>query len=233
MEYDEIDFRPYIVAVIRRWYWIIASALLIAGATGGLLTLVPKTYAATAAVVIQIQQTGSQLGVNNALLNIETIDAGARRQGLVSLATSEVIESRIDPATLARLAPANYKPGMIVRRNLVQVQADGDLLNIRASAPSPQQAKELVDLWATTYVDYAKTLYTDQHSQVQLASAALIPFEPSGPPIIRYAVLAGILGGLLTIGGIILRELVGTKFVLPRRRYRPEQHSNYPAPSSS
>jgi uncharacterized protein involved in exopolysaccharide biosynthesis len=201
-EYDDIDLRPYLVAVARRWYWVVGVALLAALLAAGISNQLPKAYTATSSVLLFIRQTGSQVGANDPLVRIETIDVAARRQGLLALAGSSAIETQIAPADLQRVAPAHYTPGTLTER--ITITSDGDLLTIAAVAPTPEQAQALADIWASTFVSYADTLYTDEHSEVQLAGKALLPTTPSEPQIARNVISAGLLGSLLATLGIML-----------------------------
>lgn len=205
-EYDDIDLRPYLTAVARRWYWIIVGALLTALIVAGISTQWSKTYTATSSVLMFIRQTGSQVGANEPLVRIETIDISARRQGLLALAESSAIETQIKPEDFQRVAPADYKPGELTKQ--ITINANGDLLTVSASAPSPEQAQALADIWASTFVSYTDTLYTDEHSQVQLAGKALLPTEPSEPRVARNAVFAGLIGGLVATAIIMLLALL-------------------------
>jgi capsular polysaccharide biosynthesis protein len=214
-EYNDIDLRPYLLAVAQRWYWIILAALLAAGTVAIISMQLPKTYTATASLVLFIRQTGSQVGVNESIISVETIDIGARRQGLLALAASSVVEAQLRPEDVQRVAPAGYQPGMLTEQ--INVDSDGDLINISAEAPSPEQAQALADTWAGTYVSYVKTLYTDEHSEVQLAGKALLPTEPSAPRVSLNAILAGLLGSALAVGLILLLTLTRQPTPRPER----------------
>lgn len=205
-EYDDIDLRPYLIAIARRWYWIVVGALLAALIAAGISTQLPKAYTATTSVLMFIRQTGSQVGTNEPLVRIETIDITARRQGLLALVQSSAIETQIKPEELQRVAPAGYIPGSLTQQ--IAIDADGDLLTIAATAASPEQAQALADIWASTFVSYADTLYTDEHSQMQLAGKALLPTEPSEPQVLRNTVFAGLLGGVAAIAAILLWTLL-------------------------
>jgi uncharacterized protein involved in exopolysaccharide biosynthesis len=194
-DYDDIDLRPYMLAIAKRWYWVVASALLLAAIAAGVSTVLPKQYTATASVLLFIRQTGSQVGVNQPIVSIETIDIVSRRQGLLALAQSDAIEAQIQPDVLKQVASGAYRPGMLAQQ--IKVRAEGDLLKISAYGASPEQAQRLADTWATTYVNYVKTLYTDEHSQVQMAGAALQPLGPSTPNIVLNTLIGGVIGALI------------------------------------
>lgn len=228
-ENDDIDLRPYVIAIVRRWPWIIGAALLAGLLAVGVTSMLPKTYTATASVLMFIRQTGSQVGSAEPILSIETIDVNSRRQGLLGLAENSAIEARIPPDVLARVTPPDYKPGMIVERDYINITANGDLLTVTARAETPQQAQELANVWASTYVDYTKTLYTDQHSNVTLVGNAVLPFEPSGPNAVRNAVVAALLAAIGAVAGIVLIELTGARLALPQRRAGRKPSAEYPS----
>ncbi|HEY0605064.1 MAG TPA: Wzz/FepE/Etk N-terminal domain-containing protein [Herpetosiphonaceae bacterium] len=226
-EYDDIDLRPYLTAVARRWYWIVVGALLAALVVAGISTQLPKEYTATASVLMFIRQTGSQVGANEPLVRIETIDITARRQGLLALAESPAIETQIKPEDLQRVAPASYTPGTLTEE--IAINATGDLLTVAATAPTPEQAQLLADVWANTFVSYVDTLYTDEHSQVQLAGKALLPIKPSFPRIALFAVFAGLIGGLVATAIVMGQALLGTS---PNETRRRSRHAAAPGRSS-
>lgn len=196
-EYDDIDLRPYLAAVARRWYWIVGLAVLAALIVAGVSMQLPQTYTATSSVLLFIRQTGSQVGVNEPLVRIETIDIVARRQGILALAKNPAIEAQIRQEDLERVAPASYAPGSLTKQ--IAIDADGDLLTISASAPTPQQAQALADLWTNTFVSYADTLYTDEHSRIQIVGKALPPVQPSSPQAARNALFAALMVSLAAV----------------------------------
>ncbi len=223
---QEIDVRQYIVAILRRWPWIVACALLAALIAFSVSMAMPKTYRATASMLVFIRQTGSQVGANDPVLKIETIDVAARRQGLIALAESETIEAQLPSDITQRAVAAPYRPGMIVQRELIEATAQGDLLEIEATAGSPEQAQALANAWADTYAAHVAELYTDQHSTVQRAGTALLPLAPSGPATARNTATAALAGMLLGITLALVSSLTGALSTTPARtpNERPAAH---------
>ena len=217
-EYDDIDLRPYLIAIARRWYWIVVGALVAALIAAGISAQLPRAYTATASVLMFIRQTGSQVGTNEPLVRIETIDITARRQGLLALVQNSAIETQIKPDDLQRVAPAGYVPGSLTQQ--IATDADGDLLTIAATAASPEQAQALADIWASTFVSYADTLYTDEHSQMQLAGKALLPTQPSSPQVLLNIGAAGLIGGIAVTAIILLLTLLRPATHAIRRKDR-------------
>src|SRR3989304_3409039 len=49
---DEIDLRKYFGVLVRRWKWVVAFAVIAAGAVLIVSSIVPPTYQATALVIV-------------------------------------------------------------------------------------------------------------------------------------------------------------------------------------
>jgi uncharacterized protein involved in exopolysaccharide biosynthesis len=230
MQYEEIDLKPYVFAVLRHWR-LIAAAGIVGALVAALVSVsLPKTYTATASVLVAIRQTESQVGLNQTVLEIETIDPSTRRQGLIVLAQSEAIEARLDPAALAQIVERNYKPGMLIDRDQVEVRASGDMIQILATADTPVKAQALANLWTTTFVDYSQQLYDDNFSNVQVVGEALLPYQPSGPATLTHVALGSALGLVLgTIAALIL-GLTGARVPFSLRRSSAKQSRDYPTP---
>jgi uncharacterized protein involved in exopolysaccharide biosynthesis len=54
---EEIDLRPYIAALIEKWYWIVGSAVVAAVVAFGVTSLQPPVYEAETAVAIVRSRT--------------------------------------------------------------------------------------------------------------------------------------------------------------------------------
>jgi uncharacterized protein involved in exopolysaccharide biosynthesis len=230
MENDDIDLRPYMIAVVKQWRWIVATVVLTCLVTVFVLYLLPKTYTATASALIFIRQTGSQVGTNEPVLNIETIDVNARRLGIQALAESSAIEMQLPPEVVQQVAPAGYRQGQLAGK--IDARLDGDLLSISANADTPEKAKALADAWTNTYIQYAQPLFTDQHSEIRFASNSILPYEPSGPSLVRNTLVAGLAGLVLATLATVLNEVFRTSAVSPKRapQKRPAS-STYPTSS--
>lgn len=151
---DEIDLRPYLLAIVSRWRWIVLAAIIAAATASAISLLGPPTY--TAAATVFLRATHSQVTLDPRFVTNEAIDAGAHRQGLLALAKSNLIQAQIPPETLKSLVSAGDVVGELASR--IGVKANGDLLIISADAPTPEQARTLVDAWAAGFVKYANAL---------------------------------------------------------------------------
>jgi len=151
---QEIDLRPYAQAVLRRWRWI-AVGVLAAVALAVIITLVlPRANRASANVLID--PVIAQVSLDARFAERDTglfTNPNTRRQALIDLATSPVLEARV----LEKLGQADLKPGDLLRR--VRVRATSDLLTITASGRDAADAGRLVQLWGQMYEDLVRELY--------------------------------------------------------------------------
>lgn len=206
----EVDLRPYIHAIVRRWRLILLLALIAAVITAS-LTLVLRNryrYQATTLVSILIRQTGSEIGINRPLIAVQSIDVGARRQGLLRLSQSSSIEANLPQEVLRQVTEADYKPGMLIGEERIEVDQVGDILEIHATGATPEEAKLLADAWAQVFVEQAETVFDDEHSRVRLAGLATLPYEPLPSGALRNASLAGFLGVIIGLVAAIALEFV-------------------------
>jgi uncharacterized protein involved in exopolysaccharide biosynthesis len=229
MDNDTIDLRPYLAGIAKRWYWPIGIAMIGAIAAWIIAMQIQPTFTATSSVLVFIRQTGSQVGVNEPILRIETIDTGARRQGLVALAQSNTIEAQLPDDAIQQAAPADYRPGRLTQR--ISARAEGDLISISARGSSPQQAKALADTWTRTFAAYANETYTDQHSEVRLAGDALLPYEPTSPRTAMMIALGLGLGFLLGITLALAETSTGRSLLRFGRTADAQHAASYPSPN--
>lgn len=151
---DDLDLRPYLRVIARQWRWILMLAL-VAGVVAAVWTATrPPSYSASVWVLVRSSQ--SQLTLDERFETTELVDVGTRRRTLLELARSSAIEARIPAEQRASLG--HQAQGELAGR--IQVSADADLVEITARAPDPQQARNLANVWASTYVHYINELFS-------------------------------------------------------------------------
>ncbi len=207
---QEIDLRPYFLAIARRWRLILLLALIAAVTAASLTLALPNRYRyqATALVSMLIRQTGSEIGIDRPLVAIQSIDVGARRQGLVRLSQSSSIEASLPHEVLQQVTEPGYRPGMLANGGRIEVVQTGDILEIRATGATPEAAKLLADAWAQTFVEQAQTIFDDDHSRVRLAGVATLPYAPLSSGVVRNTAIAGFLGIIIGLVAAIALEFV-------------------------
>jgi uncharacterized protein involved in exopolysaccharide biosynthesis len=170
---DEIDLRPYVVALAR--HGRIIALIVIMATIGAMLVAVslPQNYTASADILILPSQ--SQVTFDSRFVTDNTVlgtDIPSRRQSLIALASSQALEGQVRsqlPPDLAQTAP-----GALARR--MDVRAEGDLLHIETSASDPQLAQTLATSWGQAYATTVNDLYSGsdhllKEVETQLAEA--------------------------------------------------------------
>ena len=152
---QEIDLRPYAQAVLRRWRWV-AVGVLAAVALAVIITLVlPRANRASASVLID--PVIAQVSLDARFAERDTglfTNPNTRRQALIDLATSPVLEARV----LEKLGQADLKPGDLLER--VRMRATSDLLTITVRGRDAAEAQRIARLWGLTYEDMVRQLFS-------------------------------------------------------------------------
>jgi succinoglycan biosynthesis transport protein ExoP len=185
---DEIDLRAYIEVLLRYWKWILGLALAAAVVAFGVSMLLPRTYVASAVVLVtspryQIQfdprfGTEEQTPVYKALPSLAMSD-GILQSVVEGYAPSD--NSGIDPWTLTTL------------RGMAEATSEGDpsLVLLKVTSRSPRDAAAIANLWADTLVKRGSAIYGQSEEDVTFfeeqvlqvkdaldqAEAALIEFQ--------------------------------------------------------
>lgn len=183
---ETIDLRPYVEALLRRW-WVILGAVL-----GGILIAVilhfaQSNYRATA--LVAVTDPTQRLQFDTRIVN--TLDLDILLQAYPELAIS-------DSVIMALLTQATELSGgeidsLTQLDSMVEVEtgADPRLVRLIVHNEDPQLAAELANAWANTFVAIVDTIYrgqggdvaffTDQltqtDSQLKAAEAALVEFQ--------------------------------------------------------
>jgi capsular polysaccharide biosynthesis protein len=153
---DEVDLRPYLLALLRRWYLIIGIMVLAALLAASLSLLVPRPNEAAANILI-VPST-SQVALDDRFVTggAPTLSNQAfQRQALLGLATSSALEQRV-AKQLGGAVPSG--PGQLL--SLIKVSFEGDLIKIVANAQSDAEALALAESWARSYERLVAEVYS-------------------------------------------------------------------------
>jgi uncharacterized protein involved in exopolysaccharide biosynthesis len=163
---DEIDLRPYIEAILNSWWKILILALVFAIIVFGITLLQPRSYQATATILVPRSQL--QLSLADQFRTI--VDAGdtrSRRDAYLTIAQSDAIavqtyqalEDQIpEEATVADLQAS------------VEITNEGDAILIAATAPTPQLAADIANEWAKQTVQAINLAYSGQQPLEEIQS---------------------------------------------------------------
>lgn len=154
---QEIDLRPYVEALVDKWYWIVGLGVLAAVVAYGASMLLTPTYEATALVAITEPRQRVQFDPR-----IQTVADNQPLQAYPDLALSDALLSKM----LAQL-PEDYELTLTALRKKLMAEPGRDptLLMLTASDESPAKAAELANSWAGLFVDWANQIYGDQGDQ--------------------------------------------------------------------
>jgi len=144
---DEIDFRPYLGALMRRWKLLVGLACAVGLAAALVSLLLPRESAATASILI-VPST-SQIALDPRFVTRDATlltNAANQRQALLGLATSTTLEQRV----AAEIGQAAGIPAGELAAH-ISVDTDGDLIQITANAPADADAVALAEAWGRSY----------------------------------------------------------------------------------
>ena len=221
--YEEIDLRPYVLALIRNWMWIVGAAVVAALAAFAVSSSLPPTYEARATVAVVEAREVVQFDPR-----FESIVEGQPLSAYPALATSDELLQQVLAEVEGDLPEVETVQGL---RGMLEAEA-GDhpsLVYLSASHEDPQTAAEVANAWAVQFVSWAGEIYgTADGEQLvffedQLAQAeaeleavedALIEFESRN----RSTILGNRLSALRDTQVRYLNEQRSIRFLLQDMR---------------
>lgn len=158
---EEIDLRPYLEALFKRWYWIVGVALAAGIAAFVLSSLLPPTYEATALVVVTSPQQVVLYSLTQDTFdpNFSSVDeAMPLLRSYPELATSdEIMQQLLNHLDL----PISEIEGVDELRRILQAEAGDDpsLLRLTAQYDDAQTAADIANTWAALFVPWVNNTY--------------------------------------------------------------------------
>jgi capsular polysaccharide biosynthesis protein len=154
---DEIDLRPYLLALLRRW-WVIVLLGAIAGAAALGFSLVQKrTY--TSVATILVTRTSATLSLAEQFPTIrETPDTTSRMSAFLSIAQNDSIVTKVFNQVKGQLSPQEQQ--IDVFKGEVTVSNQGDAILITATSYSPEVAADIANRWARETVASINSAYS-------------------------------------------------------------------------
>lgn len=155
---QEIDLRPYVRALLRRWRLFVSFAL--AFAIIGIILAVLLRSSSQADANVLILPSSSQISLDERFVTRDATlltTPAFQRQALIGLATSSTLERRVAD----QLPPPEdepLKPGDLLKK--IEVSSEGDLVQITARGETEADALELAEIWATTYERLVAEVYS-------------------------------------------------------------------------
>lgn len=159
---ETIDLRPYVDALIRRW-WVILGAAIGGVLIAAFLYFSSSQYRATA-LVAAIDPT-QRLQFDQRIVN--TVDLDAFSSAYPELATSDdllsVVLAEAEQLTDGAIATLSELRAILN----VDTGSDSRLLRLSVRHEDPQTAAELANVWATAFVRAVDTIYFGHSGQIE------------------------------------------------------------------
>jgi len=156
---DEIDLRPYVDLLVRRWYWIVLTTA-VAAAVAALVSffVLAPTYEATAVVAITPPKYLMQFSQQFEPLAQERLQTSIYASYPELAQTDELIQQVAEALATMTGRPA---PDLERLRNQMSVKASKDVgvIRLQVRDSDPHLAASLANAWADLYVKMLGRLY--------------------------------------------------------------------------
>lgn len=191
--YEEIDLRPYVVALFRNWMWIVGAAVVGAAVAFGFSGMLPATYEATALVALtETRPTAWFLEIEQFDPRYNTGSSSVKPfSAYQELATSDEILMQLLGEVGSQLSETETVQEL---RGLLEVQPGEDirLLRLTVQYGDPGVAADVANVWASVFVGWAGDIYgesgeeqlaffetqlTEAEGRLDAAEAELIAFQ--------------------------------------------------------
>lgn len=164
---EQINFWPYINALIARSPWILGASILAAGLTFVIITLLPATYESTALIAVMNPEI-----LTLESLTIQDLDPRFQTESVANpfvkiypeLAVSEAVIKELLLQYNSRLGNIESVEGL---RDLLSVQVENDNSVLRMSVLTTDQelAKDIANSWVNLFILRANNLIDVERGQ--------------------------------------------------------------------
>ena len=199
----EIDLGRVLRAVMSRAWLVVVVAVLCAVLTfAGTFFFITPQYESAAMFYVN----NSNLSLGDTSLSISSGDLSTSRNlvdsYIVILNTRETLVDVIDYAGASR----NYKE----LREMITAEAvnETELFRVTVTSPDPQEAERIAN--AIAYILPKRIGTIIDGTSARVADAAIVPSSPSSPSYPKNTVIGFLLGFVLSVGVIALREIFDT-----------------------
>lgn len=169
---DEIDLRKY-TDVLRKHWKLIVIIIVIAAFVAGLVSfLSPPTYEASAGVLMT--KARSEIVFEPKYRTSLEADTASQQQALKALLKSGTVANLVIEELGDKLDPGERGVASMLGR--VEVNIQGDLIEISVKSTDPHKAAAIANAWAESYESYINDLYSGirqspEDLQIQAAAA--------------------------------------------------------------
>ncbi|MBN1668951.1 MAG: hypothetical protein JW862_17800 [Anaerolineales bacterium] len=162
---DDIDLRPYLHALLKRWWWLALGGLLLAVGVFLFTYLQPRTYEARAIILLRRDQYQLVLAEQ-----FTTVQNPQDRRTLIdsysTIARSSAIAQQVYQSLPA--GAAQRYENLELLQKAVSISSSGEAILVTAQASSPVQAAELANIWADVTVQAINAAYDESLSLAKI-----------------------------------------------------------------
>jgi len=192
----EIDLRE-LVGVILHWFWLIAICATVAGVAGFVVSkfmMTPKYDSTTKIIVLSKSDEGSLIYSDLQISSQLVKDY------------PELIKSRSVLETVINNCGLKGGYGALYSRVAVSSSSDSRIIAITVKDEDPAMAKKIADEVRSIAAEKIKAVMDIE--AVNVVDEASLPTSPSEPSVVKFTLIAFILGGFACAGVIIVRFLL-------------------------
>ncbi|MEZ4642793.1 MAG: Wzz/FepE/Etk N-terminal domain-containing protein [Chloroflexota bacterium] len=152
---EEIDLRPYVEAIIKRWYWVVGTAVAMAVIAFIVSSLLSPTYETTA--LVAITEPNQLVRFETGFEAIDDVVSRPLRAYPEIALSDELLQDVLDEIQAS--VPGEITLSQL--RGLVQAESGNDLSLIRlvVSYSDPEMTALIANQWARLFVDKANNVY--------------------------------------------------------------------------
>lgn len=191
----EIDMREYL-KLIKRGFWIIVSVIALSISIGGLLSYY---------VFVPIYETSTTLMINKPTSEQNTIEYSDVLANQMLVKTyGEIIKSRTISSQVIKNLNLDYTPEQLRKMINVSLVQDTEIIELKVSHMNPNIGASIANELANVFIkDINRLMKVDN---VQVIDKAHIPAKAVNHRPVVYMIIAGLLGLIISLGIIFLRE---------------------------
>lgn len=196
----EIDLLALVRAVWKKIWLVIAAVLVGAG--------IAFSYAKF--MITPLYESKALMYVNNSSISVGSTSFSIS-SGELSAAQSLVktyiviLQSRQTLNTVIETANLPYTYEQLVSKISASAVNETEIFEIKVTDTNPEEAELIANTIAEVLPDKISNIV--EGSSVRIVDYAIVPVYPVSPSVTKYAMLGFLLGGIISVGVIVLMEL--------------------------